>query len=135
MITKRSLPACLFAAALALPLLAQAAPQHGRDGGIAYVTGGIGLDERNALEAMAAQYSLEITNANPNGDYTTDNALTIEAKDGRQVLHLGSNGPLFYAQLPAGDYVVHATNSGQQQVHDIQVSNGKQTVLRLIWPQ
>lgn len=104
-------------------------------GDITYVSGGVGLTEQHALEAEARNYNLAITNANKAGDFTVGTALTIQAKNGRNLLRVSDTGPLFYAKLPPGDYVIHAMNSGQERTRDVKVGARGTTDVHLIWPQ
>jgi hypothetical protein len=120
--------------ALAAPAFADM-PQPMHQGKIAYVTGGIGHAEQQALKAEARDYNLAVTNADKEGAFTTGTALVIRAKDGRDVLRVDHTGPLFYAKLPAGDYVLHATNSGQNLTRDIRIAPAHAADIHLIWPQ
>ena len=140
MLTQRNVQSALLAAAMAAGIAAPALadtmllrPVH--DGGVTYITGGIGAAERHALDDAARNYNLRISNANRAGDFTTDTDLTIQTKNGHEMLHVAATGPLFYARLPAGDYIIRATNSGQQRVRDVTVASAKSTDLHLIWPQ
>jgi hypothetical protein len=43
--------------------------------------------------------------------------------------------PLFYAQLPPGDYVIHATYNGAQRVRDVSITGKRPSDIHLIWPE
>lgn len=113
------------------PLLSR--PMH--QGAIAYISGGIGRNEQRALEASAKSYNLAITNANRQGDFTADTHLVIERKSGRNILDVKDTGPLFYAKLPSGRYVIHASNAGVNIVRHVRISANHAAEVHLIWPQ
>ncbi|MGH6984865.1 MAG: hypothetical protein ACREEI_11630 [Stellaceae bacterium] len=138
MLSPRSLQGTVLAVALvsglAFPAIAGSMPAPIHRGAITYITGGIGLGEQDALETQAHNYNLAITNANKAGDFTNDTALSIRGKNG-DVLYVANTGPLFYAKLPPGNYVIHASNAGQTRTHDVKVAAMGTTDLHLIWPQ
>jgi len=110
-------------------------PQPMHEGSVAYISGGIGSDEQKALEASAGNYNLEITNANKAGQFTTDTNLVITSKNGREMIRVDNTGPLFYAKLPSGEYVIRAANGGQHEVRDVKISARKPADLHMIWKQ
>ena len=77
-----------------------------------YVSGGIGLDESEALKAAAKDYPLALTFAAQVGgkaDYVADVTVAIHDGQGKPVLRATSEGPYMLVKLPAGDYKVSAT--------------------------
>lgn len=84
------------------------------DADVAYLTGGIGDDERAELEAAKADYSLHIINARKSGEYLEDTRTQISRKDGKQYVPLldVNAGPLLYVKLTPGTYLVEATRYG-----------------------
>lgn len=138
MFSLRNIEGAMLAATLAAGFAAPAFaawPMAMHQGDITYVSGGIGMGQQRALEAQARHYNLAITNANRAGDFTTDTALVIRSKTGREILNVADTGPMFYAKLPPGDYVIHATNEGQQRTRDVNIASRGMTDLHLIWPQ
>ena len=126
-------------ATMALPALAQeqadhlsqALPEVNHQDGIAYTTGGIGADETNALKATAQNYNLFISNSEKNGSFTDNTSITIT---GRQAtLTVNDAGPLFYAKLPPGEYVIKATNGDQNLQRNVTITGNKQAQIHLIW--
>lgn len=111
-----------------------AAKEPTTQGDVSYVTGGVGTDERAELEAMSGRFNLKVMHAVPNGDFVSDVQMRISNAQGQLVLDVVTNGPLFYAQLPAGTYSVTCSFKGQEQKHSVQVGSGKQTELKLTWP-
>ena len=96
--------------------------------GIAFMSGGVGMAERDALKASANQYNLKLTLAAKNGDYLSDTQVQISKSGGGEVLNATSDGPLFYAQLPAGSYKVSVTSGGSTKTQNVKVGSGQKAL-------
>ena len=106
------------------------------EGGITYVSGGIGDGEEETLKSMAHDYDLQITNTNPQGHFTADTNLVIEGRNGQELVRATNAGPLFYAQLPAGTYTVKAwSDEGQQTVRHVHISGHKPVDMHFVWQE
>ena len=103
--------------------------------GIPYVSGGIGLDEREAMSAIASEYNLKIVFALKEGNYLADASVLIINAQGRTVLDAVSDGPWFYAKLPAGEYAVTATMMKKANTEKVQIKPAGQSVLRFYWTE
>jgi hypothetical protein len=110
-------------------------PRSEHQGGIAYISGGIGLSGQRAMDATAREYNLRISNANRTGDFTAGTNVVIRRRSGRAVLDVADTGPLLYAKLPPGDYIIRAVNEGVERRRDVRISANRSTVVHLIWPQ
>jgi len=119
----------------ACALGAHAAPMPVHRGQITYITGGIGADEEDAMKAASGDYNLLISNAEKDGEFTAGTNLVIRDARGNEVLHAQNTGPLFYAQLPAGHYVVDATYDGIERIRNVTVGAQSSANIHLIWPQ
>jgi hypothetical protein len=110
-----------------------ALPSAQHEGDVTYITGGIGDEERTALESVSRDYNLHITSAGTNGAYTGDTTLAIYDRLGNQVL-MREVGPLFYASLPPGKYTISAENGdGARQNHTIKVSENQAANIKFLW--
>jgi len=98
-----------------------------REGDVSYVTGGIGMEERETLEAMQKDYNVRIVSSEMSGDYLDATPIVISDSAKHEVVH-ASAGPLFYAQLPAGRYKVRSSNDGQDQTQDIVITKNSPPV-------
>ena len=103
--------------------------------GIPYVSGGIGLDEREALSATASEYNLKIVFALKEGNYLADASVLIKNAQGRTVLDAVSDGPWFYARLPTGQYAVTATMMEKANTEKVQIKPAGQSVLHFYWTE
>lgn len=126
---------CTLAAAMAVGTLALAgfltaaqaalpAVQH--QGSVQYVSGGIGLDESEAMKAAAKDYPLSLTFAaqrDGKADYVANVAVVIQDGHGKQVLQAEAQGPYMLVKLPAGSYKVSATYNGKAQEREVNVQN------------
>ena len=106
---------------------AQAAlPPVKHQGSVQYVSGGIGIDESEAMKAAAKDYPLALTFAaqrDGKADYVASVAVTIHDAQGKEVLKATSEGPYMLVKLPAGQYKVSATYEGKAQERDVKVEN------------
>jgi hypothetical protein len=146
-----------IAAALAMPAFAQGAygtvptPQNDgmryqnqqsqqtglqpkQEGDVTFITGGIGDSEVDQLKSQADNYNFQMINSDPTGHYTADMDLVIQSKDGREMVRVNDAGPLFYAQLPPGEYKVEATHDGRTETKTVRISaHGAPAKTVMIW--
>jgi hypothetical protein len=106
-------------------------------GGVRYVSGGIGVGERLALAGMHAEFNVHMTFAVKRaGNFIADVAVRIEnaeAHTGKVLLDAVSEGPWFYVRLAPGRYRVRARYGGSAQTRDFSVRAGRHTELYLYW--
>lgn len=86
-------------------------------------TGGIGEDERRALESDT-RYNLKLVAVDRAGHYISDVDVTIVDERGRKVVTERMAGPWLLAELPPGRYRVHAVFEGAPQSRDVVVARG-----------
>jgi len=120
----------LFAFLLGLGIAPHAmalSPEVRTDGGIPYLSGGIGLDEREALDFVSQDYNLKLIFAMADGNYLSDVEVQIKDQEGKTVLAATSQGPWFFAKLPPETYHVYATTPGRSQEKVSQAPSAGQT--------
>jgi hypothetical protein len=111
-----------------------AAPPLHREDGIAYRTGGIGKDERDGLLLTTRGYGLKLVFAGrQQADFVADVAVDIFDPSGRKVLSAHDAGPLFFADLPPGQYRIDVNCRGRSFERTATVTPGKQTELAFFW--
>jgi opacity protein-like surface antigen len=128
--------AVLMATAVSAPALASdpmPEMQPVQNGNVTFITGGVGIDQRKALESEAGSYNLRITNANRRGQLTTDDTLDIRSSNGHDVISVSGTDPLFYAKLPPGSYTVDARSGNEHKEQKVTISANKPTSLELVW--
>ncbi len=86
-----------------------------------FVTGGIGDDERQLIEAAYGDYNVHITSASVSGAFVEDTQVVIRNAAGAEELHVEA-GPLLYVQLPVGRYTVEATHGAEVQKRKLTVA-------------
>ncbi|MFZ4125151.1 MAG: hypothetical protein ACOYJ2_03655 [Rickettsiales bacterium] len=104
-----------------------------QQGGIPFVTGGIGKDESAELQATQHNYNLNILNADKTGHYLDGTRIVISDLKHNALLD-SMSGPLFYATLPKGHYIVEGFNAEQSKKQSITITSGKSTRVRFVWP-
>jgi hypothetical protein len=102
--------------------------------GIPYVSGGVGVDEREAFAAMGKDYSLKLIFAIKGGEYLSDVKVEISDSIGKKVLEAVADGPWFFTNLPPGKYKVNVTMMDKTQQNVVNIGKDKkQTTLRFYW--
>ena len=107
--------------------------QH--QGTIPYVSGGIGREESDAMEAAQRDYNLRITSADRSGHFYGNTHVVVQDTQAQTLLDI-TGGPFFYAQMPQGHYVVKGTtDDGQTNTQKVSIVGKKPAVVQFRWPQ
>jgi hypothetical protein len=116
-------------AAFAAPVAAQRPP-----GGVVVRSGGVGVEDRAALEAQRARYNLRLAFAESDGGYVAEVHVRLTRPDGRTVYEGESDGPFLFAHLPPGRYRLEAEYGGITQVRTLDVGAAQaQPLVYLHW--
>jgi hypothetical protein len=92
-------------------------------GGITYITGGIGVDERDALKKAEGDYTLRLLfAAQGSGELVADVKVTILDAKRKSILEVVSTGPRFFAKLAPGSYRIIAENNGTPIRRTVRIS-------------
>jgi len=104
------------------------------ENGITYVSGGNGLEERQALNEVSGDYNLKLVFAEKqSGSYLADVNLSIMDMKGQKVLEAVSDGPWFFAKLVPGRYRITAEIAGQTQVRQVRLGSGRLSQVYFYW--
>jgi hypothetical protein len=107
--------------------------EKGMIGSVPYLTGGVGQDERVCLQPMEKDYNLKLVFALRSGQYLASPMITIQDKNGKDILHMRSDGPWFLTKLPAGEYKVIVSRDGHRtEIEHVKVGQGLQTA-EFLW--
>jgi hypothetical protein len=111
------------------------APTAQEQNGIPYLSGGVGLDQRQAMAKMASPYNLRLSFSEAeDAHYVVGVRVTVRDAADEVVLNLADAGPLLYAELPAGSYRVIAEHNGAKQTRAVSVGEAAQTAAYFHWP-
>jgi hypothetical protein len=92
----------------------RSAPVEERQGSVTVLHGGVGAEDRAAMQGKAAQYNLQLTFAGRgSGEYLSAVKVTIRDARGATVLDTTASGPWLFARLPQGEFSVAAQAGGQ----------------------
>lgn len=131
----RATSAKAFALALSITCASVGSTQAAEDvlerqvqGSVAYVSGGVGSAEQEALRAVQGEYNLKLEFAEEGvgpetgqNIYLSDVAVTIfDAKD-HLTLEATARGPVMLVRLAPGAYKVIAVNEGKSQSRTVTV--------------
>ncbi|AGA89206.1 hypothetical protein Thimo_0336 [Thioflavicoccus mobilis 8321] len=108
---------------------------HGDFQGTPWLSGGVGLDEREyILDHYADDFNLKLEFALAGGSYLGDVEVLITTGSGDIVMQALSEGPWFLTRLPAGTYHVQATSGDRTLKQTVQVpASGLRTVTFGAW--
>ena len=102
--------------------------------GFPYLFGGVGTNEREAMEERAKGYNVKLVFAEKRGAFISGVTVVIASAKGTEIASLNTDGPWFYIQLPSGDYSVKATFKGDtKRIKNLSVPKDKMIQQGLIW--
>ncbi|SDY12230.1 carboxypeptidase-like regulatory domain-containing protein [Nitrosomonas sp. Nm33] len=111
-------------------------PPVQNQGQIEFLTGGIGLDESQAILQEGGKWPLmlELAKAGtPRAAYISDVQIIIKDASGFTVLETITNGSYLLAKLPPGKYSLDATYEGNTLHRDLNLQK-KHKKITLLWP-
>jgi hypothetical protein len=108
-------------------------PTVQQQGDVTFVSGGIGSDESDALRAVKGDYNLRIISADKDGHFRGDTQVVVSDMKGNVLLDTMTQGPLLYANLPDGRYIVEGSSEGQTNKQTIRIATGKNTRVHFSW--
>jgi hypothetical protein len=91
-------------------------------------TGGVGVEEREALERDPA-YNLKVVAVAQSGQYLADVEVRILDARGAPVVETRTNGPWLMAELPPGRYRLVASFGGASQARDFTAASPRQVIV------
>ena len=94
---------------------------------IAYVSGGVGSDERETMRAMARRFNVRLNVVSARTDEAlSDVDFSVADERGMLRLRVRTEGPLLYMRLPRGRYQITAAYRGA--MHTLTIHAGTQPV-------
>jgi hypothetical protein len=108
--------------------------EKGSANNVSYETGGVGIEERAAMDQSMHNYNLRLVFATMKGWYLASIPVQIQTPEGKVLLSKESNGPWFWVKLPAGQYEVVASRGNKKEVHKVEVGKTPQSV-EFTWKQ
>ena len=108
-------------------------PQVQHEGDVAYTSGGVGLDESQALKHAESHWPLSLRFTGPGSDYLADVRVQIMDTEGGKVLGTTSRGPYMLVKLRPGRYTVHAAYKDRDQTKAVSVPAKGTTKAAFYW--
>jgi hypothetical protein len=107
--------------------------------GVVFLHGGVGVTEREAMQRLGARYNLRLGFAlRGSGAYLAGVKIAIHdpARAEKKLLEAVSDGPWFFARLPAGSYRVNVTFGQMTQSATVRVGEaGAEQVTYFYWAE
>ncbi len=102
-------------------------------GDVKYANGGFGMEEREAMRALAGQFNLHLMfSVDLRSAFVAGVALTVADPKGGTVFELADAGPWTHVQLPPGRYRVSATYKGVSQARTVSLG-ARPSILHFQW--
>jgi hypothetical protein len=112
----------------------ESAMQPRNEGGITFISGGVGMEERDALKKVEGEYNLRLLfAARDSGEFVADVKVTIRDAKGKTVLEAASVGPRFFAKLSPGSYKITAENNGTAMTRAVRISSKRAVSQAFYW--
>lgn len=108
-------------------------PQVQQQGGVSFVSGGVGLDESRALQSAAHEWPLSLRFTGRNGEYLADVRVQITDSHGTSVLDTTSRGPYMLVRVHPGRYSVHVSHAGVDKTSAVTVGSNGSARASFIW--
>ena len=102
-------------------------------GSVKYVSGGVGAESIDQLNALARNFNLKLVFALKSGDYLSGVNVAIADAAGKTLLNTTSDGPWFLIKLPAGRYQIVATFAGTAVTRQAAVGAASLSVIDMRW--
>lgn len=129
--------AALGSLALTGTLAQTALPPVQQQGAVAYLSGGIGLDESSAIQQASPHWPLTLEFGVKQGqraDFAANVQVVIRDALGRKALETTADGPYLLVRLAPGRYRVDAALAGRTLRTGVQVQKDHPARAVLIWP-
>jgi hypothetical protein len=113
-------------------------PQERTQGSVSYMTGGVSVDEADAMRAASAHYPLTLELAaaagGPRDEYISNARVDIRDSQGALVLETRTDGPFLLARLPPGSYTVDVEWNGVHKLQTVEVGQSQRKHLLVEFP-
>ena len=111
-------------------------PAEQHQGGIAFLTGGVGEDQAKAFEKAAPRFPLAlefVDRAGKRDEFVANVDVKLTDRHGKTVLATKADGPFLLARVPSGRYTVAATYEGKTLKRAVQVHDNSTHPLLMEW--
>ena len=102
-------------------------------GTVTYVSGGVGTESIDRLNAVAAEFNLKLVFAMTTGEYVSGARVAIADANGKMLLETTAEGPWFLARLPNGNYRIVATLDDKALNRQVSIGPGKNRTVDFRW--
>jgi hypothetical protein len=124
----------LAALVLGAAVLPSVAVEVRRDRDVYWVSGGVGIDEREEMVMALPDHNLKVlTAADKSGAFLSAVQVVVRDAAGRTVLETSLDGPWLLARLPPGRYELVAIYDGRSQTPTFTVPASGRREIFLYW--
>lgn len=106
------------------------AEQQGSSSGVAYISGGAGVEERGAMDAKRSQFPLKLVVSAAKGEFVVADTVRLIDSTGKTVLDASGVGPWVMIKAPIGSYRLEVGHLGKTQTKRLKLG-GKPSQVNL----
>jgi hypothetical protein len=85
------------------------------ENGIGYISGGIGDEENDQLNAQASNFNVQLLITGMSGEFASNVMLIVKDAKGATLVTLPDAGPKVYLNAPAGSYTIEASTGSSSK--------------------
>lgn len=108
-------------------------PQN--QGDVIYVSGGVGSDEKEAMDAARPEYNVHLLFAQGRGEYLSNVKVSISDANNHAILDTIADGPMLFVNLTPGSYSVRADLDGRVLQKKLNVTGKKSADITFLWAE
>ena len=101
--------------------------------GVVFVTGGIGEEELEEINAVRGEFNLKLLLAEKSGTYLAGVQVVVLDENGKTVLDVQEAGPVLLAKVPPGSYRISAIRENLVQKRSLNIRAGVLQTLVIHW--
>jgi len=103
------------------------------DSGIAYITGGATIDERDEMRGQRKDFSLLLKLAARSGKYLGASAVSVKNASGATTFECTTDGPWLLVNMPPGNYTITVNSGGVNQLQRVNIGKHGRRELTMYW--
>ncbi len=114
----------------------QTAIQPQTQGEVTFISGGVGIEEQQAMKDVKSEYNLNLVfSEKDSGDYISDVKVSVKDAKGKLCFEAVSDGPMLFAKLKPGRYSLILDRNGKVIDKHINLEGAKHASLSLSWAE
>jgi hypothetical protein len=102
---------------------------------VTYVSGGVGSDEKEAMDAARPEYNVHLLFAQGRGEYLSNVKVSVSDANNHAILDTIADGPMLFVNLRPGSYIIRADLDGRVLQKKLNVTSKKSAAVTFLWAE